>query len=127
VRQPFPGNVIPQERLSPQALNILSLIPKPNADGRDNGTRENYVASGSEIFDGDAFNVRMDGAPRKRTVRPLQLPHLPATLTAFGEVADHSCRLGGNVGGDEPELRAGSRRGCALALVDVRFDSSVTR
>ena len=38
VRQPFPGNVIPQARLSPQALNILSLIPMPNADGRDNGT-----------------------------------------------------------------------------------------
>jgi hypothetical protein len=29
VRQPFPGNVIPQGRLSPQALNILSLIPSP--------------------------------------------------------------------------------------------------
>jgi outer membrane receptor protein involved in Fe transport len=66
VRQPFPGNVIPESRLSPQALNVLSLIPKPNADGRDNGTRENYVASGSEIFDGDAFNVRMDGRLAKR-------------------------------------------------------------
>ena len=61
MREPFPGNVIPPARLSPQALNILSLIPMPNADGRDNGTRENYVASGSEKFDSDAFNVRMDG------------------------------------------------------------------
>jgi hypothetical protein len=61
VRQPFPDDVIPPARLSPQALNILSLIPRPNATGRDNGTRENYVASGSEKFDSDAFNVRMDG------------------------------------------------------------------
>src|SRR5262249_14832160 len=61
VRQPFPGNVIPPDRLSPQALHILSLVPEPNAVGRDGGTRENYVASGSEPFDGDAFNVRMDG------------------------------------------------------------------
>lgn len=65
VRQPFPDNVIPPARLSPQALNILSLIPMANAAGRDNGTRENYVASGSETFDSDAFNVRMDGRPGK--------------------------------------------------------------
>src|SRR5262249_7703219 len=66
VRQPFPGNLIPQERLSPQALNILALIPKPNTEGRDNGTRENYVGRGSETFDGDAFNTRMDGRVAKR-------------------------------------------------------------
>jgi outer membrane receptor protein involved in Fe transport len=67
VRQPFPGNVIPRERLSPQALNILSLIPEPNTAGRDNGTRENYLASGSERFESDAFNVRMDGRLSKTT------------------------------------------------------------
>jgi outer membrane receptor protein involved in Fe transport len=60
-RQPFPGNVIPQDRLSPQALNILSLIPMPNTAGNDNGTRLNYIAAGSELFDSNAFNVRMDG------------------------------------------------------------------
>src|SRR5262249_7269196 len=53
--------VIPSDRLSRQALNILALIPEPNTEGRDNGTRENYLASGSERFQSDAFNVRMDG------------------------------------------------------------------
>jgi outer membrane receptor protein involved in Fe transport len=71
VRQPFPGNVIPQGRLSPQALNLLSLIPKPNVAGRDNGTRENYVVSGSERFNGDIVNVRTDG-------------RLASTLNVFG-------------------------------------------
>ena len=33
----------------------------PNAPGRDNGTRDNYVASGSETFNEDSFNVRIDG------------------------------------------------------------------
>jgi outer membrane receptor protein involved in Fe transport len=59
--QQFPGGVIPQARLSPQALALLNLIPQPNATGRDGGTRDNYVASGSETFDENSFNVRLDG------------------------------------------------------------------
>jgi outer membrane receptor protein involved in Fe transport len=57
----FPGNQIPAGRLSPQAQALLDLIPRPNADGRDNGTRDNYVASGIEEFREDSFNVRIDG------------------------------------------------------------------
>jgi hypothetical protein len=60
-RRQFPGNVIPASRLSPQAQAILSLLPLPNAPGRDNGTRDNYVAQGSEKFDADAADVRLDG------------------------------------------------------------------
>ena len=59
-RDQFSGNVIPQDRLSPQALAILGLIPLPNAPGRDNGTRDNYVASGSESFTENSINVRID-------------------------------------------------------------------
>jgi hypothetical protein len=66
--QQFPGNRIPQSRLSPQALRILDLIPAPNATGRDNGTRDNYVANGSETFDGNAINVRR----QTEHLRPLQ-------------------------------------------------------
>jgi hypothetical protein len=63
-RQQFSGNVIPQGRLSPQAQAILKLIPAPNAPGRDNGTRDNYIASGSEPFRENSFNVRIDGRIR---------------------------------------------------------------
>ncbi len=56
----FAGNRIPNNRLSPQALALLALIPPPNTAGSDNGTRNNYVASGSEIFDNDTFDVRID-------------------------------------------------------------------
>ncbi|HEX2339953.1 MAG TPA: TonB-dependent receptor [Vicinamibacterales bacterium] len=59
--QQFPGNRIPSGRLSPQALNILNLIPRPNAPGRDNGTRDNFVASNSETFEENSINVRVDG------------------------------------------------------------------
>jgi hypothetical protein len=60
-RDQFAGNIIPGNRLSPQALAILNLIPLPNAPGTNNGTRDNYVASGSEKFNSDAFDVRLDG------------------------------------------------------------------
>jgi hypothetical protein len=56
-RLQFPGNVIPSGRLSPQALAVLSLIPLPNRPGLIN----NYVGSGSETFNADHFDVRLDG------------------------------------------------------------------
>ncbi|HEV2826585.1 MAG TPA: TonB-dependent receptor, partial [Pyrinomonadaceae bacterium] len=60
-RTQFAGNIIPTARLSPQALNLLNLIPLPNLPGLENGTRNNYAASGSELFDNDTFDVRIDG------------------------------------------------------------------
>jgi hypothetical protein len=57
----FTGNRIQSNRLSPQAQAILQLIPEPNTAGRDNGTRDNYVAAGSESFEENSFNVRVDG------------------------------------------------------------------
>jgi outer membrane receptor protein involved in Fe transport len=61
LRTPFAGAVIPTNRLSPQALELLKLIPLPNAPGLDNGTRNNYVAAGTETFDENSINVRLDG------------------------------------------------------------------
>lgn len=66
-RQQFPGNVIPPARLSPQAQALLKLIPLPNAPGRDNGTIDNFVASGSEAFDENSANVRIDGRVNSQT------------------------------------------------------------
>jgi hypothetical protein len=60
-RTQFTGNIIPSGRLSPQALNLLSLIPLPNLPGTQNGTRDNFAASGSELFNNDTFDVRIDG------------------------------------------------------------------
>jgi len=58
---PLGLNIIPTSRLSTQALNILKLIPTSNAPGTDNGTRNNFVGSGSEGFNNDTFDVRIDG------------------------------------------------------------------
>jgi outer membrane receptor protein involved in Fe transport len=68
----FPGNIIPaaggagcgvtRSCLSPQALNVLGLIPRPTLPG----TVNNFTASGSELFDNDTFDVRIDNRASDR-------------------------------------------------------------
>jgi hypothetical protein len=55
----FPDNDISRERLSSQALSLLSQLPAPNVAGA--GTLQNFIESGSERFDDDDFDLRMDG------------------------------------------------------------------
>ena len=60
-RSPFANNMIPVNRLSPQALGVLKLIPLPNAPGDPGAAyRNNYVATGSRAFDSNAWNTRWD-------------------------------------------------------------------
>ena len=59
--QEFGNATIPSGRISQQALNILQLIPSPNAPGRVNGTVDNFTASGVEKFEENSINVRVDG------------------------------------------------------------------
>lgn len=58
-RTQFANNRIPTNRISPQALNLLKLIPLPNIDGvtRDN---PNYVGAGTIKFNEDLTNTRWD-------------------------------------------------------------------
>src|SRR5262249_38473177 len=58
-RTQFAGNKIPTGRLSPQAQNLLKLIPLPNIEGvtRDNA---NFVGSGTIKFNEDLWNTRWD-------------------------------------------------------------------
>jgi hypothetical protein len=60
-RTAFPGNVIPANRLSPQALRILSLIPASNAvDPNGSRWRNNYIGTGSNTFDANTWDTRWD-------------------------------------------------------------------
>ena len=60
LRQQFANNVIPQGRLSSQTQALLKLIPLPNRPGTENGTRDNFVASGTEPFNNNSIDVRLD-------------------------------------------------------------------
>lgn len=58
-RVQFPGNVIPTNRISPQASALLSYIPLPNIAGAT-GAAPNYNASGVGVLQNDSFDVRVD-------------------------------------------------------------------
>ena len=57
-RSQFPGNVIPNSRLSPQAVNLLKQIPGANSNAVLD--QPNFSSSGGVRFNDDAFNVRID-------------------------------------------------------------------
>jgi len=54
----FTNSQIPRNRISSQALNLLKLLPGPNVSGA--GISQNFIASGTEQFNDDDFNVRID-------------------------------------------------------------------
>ena len=60
--QAFAGNIIPNSRLSPTALNLFKLIQpyKPNLPGSQNGLVQNYGGSGKGLFNSNQWDVRGD-------------------------------------------------------------------
>lgn len=63
-RVQFPNNTIPTSMISPQALNLLSLIPLPNLPVT--GAAPNYAASGEQIINSDTFDVRVDNVQTEK-------------------------------------------------------------
>ena len=62
-RQPFPGNVIPANRLSPVALNILAKLPQPNVPGAAFGQVNYELPSSNREKTTNAFNVKLNYNP----------------------------------------------------------------
>ncbi|HLM97948.1 MAG TPA: TonB-dependent receptor [Bryobacteraceae bacterium] len=58
-RQPFANNIIPTNRLSPQAQALLAYIPLPNTT-QFNPVGNNYDASGDVAITGNAWDTRWD-------------------------------------------------------------------
>ena len=54
--QPFHGNVIPANRMSPLARNFINLYPSPNREG----LRNNYVVSPTTTQDTYQGDLRFD-------------------------------------------------------------------
>jgi hypothetical protein len=57
-RTPFVDNMIPADRLSAPAVNLIKEMPAPNFG--NGSTFDNYAASGSGGFNTDQFDVRID-------------------------------------------------------------------
>lgn len=64
-RQPFPGNVIPKDRLDPVALAALGYYPLPNREGTASHA-SNYVGNSAATLDRDIFVGRLDHQLRPR-------------------------------------------------------------
>src|SRR5262249_10192950 len=61
VRQPFPGNKIPLERMDPIALKILQYIPHPNKPSDSTGSSvDNYVPYSTRNNKMASVTVRVD-------------------------------------------------------------------
>ena len=54
----FTNNQIPRDRISSQAVNLLTLLPAPNVP--EAGLTQNFITSGTELFNDDDFNIRVD-------------------------------------------------------------------
>jgi hypothetical protein len=57
-RQPFPGNIIPANRISPIAQRLLALLPAPNVAGALG--QNNYEFLGTREKNTEAFDVKLN-------------------------------------------------------------------
>jgi outer membrane receptor protein involved in Fe transport len=59
-RTPFAGNLIPTDRLNPQAQALLKFFPLPNSNAQGTVFRNNYTTSGTDIITANQWNTRWD-------------------------------------------------------------------
>ena len=71
-RTQFPGNVIPPDRISPVAKNILALIPAPNVPGAAYGQVNYELPSSEREKTTNAFNVKLNYNPTNKDQMSLQ-------------------------------------------------------
>ena len=60
IRDPFPNNVIPANRIDPVALQVLKYLPLPNQPGDPVTGARNYFMAGPADLDVNNFDVRVD-------------------------------------------------------------------
>ncbi|MDA2928967.1 TonB-dependent receptor [Acidobacteria bacterium AH-259-O06] len=59
IRQQFPNNRIPADRMDPIAMKVMALYPLPNIAGRENKV-DNYFFAPSDTNDTDQYDFRVD-------------------------------------------------------------------
>ncbi len=89
LRTPFPGNVIPQDRIDPAALELIRRLPLPN---NGTGFSNNYQAQGTEDYDRYNNDFKVNYHPSSRlqlfgrySYSPSDIFDPPALGEAFGD------------------------------------------
>jgi hypothetical protein len=65
-RTQFPGNVIPQSRFDPIAVNVMKLYPLPNVAGVRYSNANNFFGAGKTIEIDDRIDARVDWAKSEK-------------------------------------------------------------
>jgi hypothetical protein len=60
VRSPFPGNVIPANRIDPVAKNVLNYYPLPNNPGLPFSQVDNYFVATSSVQNSNSIDTKVD-------------------------------------------------------------------
>ena len=60
VRNPFPDNRIPQEKMDPVARRLLAFFPLPNRRGIAPTGQQNFAGAMPAPFTGDQYTIRVD-------------------------------------------------------------------
>jgi hypothetical protein len=96
--QPFPGNIIPRDRISPNGLALLNSYPLPNL-AVPQGTI-NWVGTPATFDDTRKDSIKIDFVPvsnHRIAVRHTWAPHVwndPESATAFSSIWDYPGRTG---------------------------------
>jgi hypothetical protein len=125
-RLPFVNNMVPPGDVSAPAAKLISMMPMPNAG---NGSiSNNYVASGSGIFDTDQFDVRGDMQTTQKFHSFGRYTRFNSTLSGapyFGAAGGQGFGAGGFAGTDNALDQSVSAGGDYVAsakwVTDFRF------
>ena len=60
VRDPYPGNIVPENAQSRVARSLLEFMPGPNRPGQGPAGINNYVWSPASFVDSDQWSIRID-------------------------------------------------------------------
>lgn len=60
IRDAFPGDLIPRNRMDPVALNVLPYFPQPNQPGDPGTAQNNFYANGANTFDTNNVDIKVD-------------------------------------------------------------------
>jgi len=60
IRDPFPGNIIPANRINPIATNLLQYFPAPNQKGIGLSDTNNYFSPAPSTLDDNRIDARVD-------------------------------------------------------------------
>ena len=60
IRDPFPGNIIPADRINPVALKMMQYVPLPNREGTGPARVNNFAFQPVSSINSDQWSVRID-------------------------------------------------------------------